>query len=234
MPPAASSVSTRCTSRVPAGSRPLAARRAPAAGGQSGARRQARDVVASRAKPRTRSSATSVSPTRSSTSSMPPEPSPRRRASAARFCRAVSEDAAGPSTNPATPAGRASVLRTGHPKISSSPPSARAGRPGPAASSCPAPLGPTRPCTFSRRDVEIDVVERDHLAKGLDDSARTDGELLGSTIDRRLRRPRGPGIRRPAGAPAGRRIGLLSGACPETRQCVSELGMYAPGTRDGA
>jgi hypothetical protein len=82
-----------------------------------------------------------------------------------------------------------------------------------------------------RRDVEVDAVERDDLAKGLDDSARTDGELPGSIIDRCLRRL---GSRRPAGAPAGRRIGLLSGACPETCQFVSELGMYAPGTRDGA
>jgi hypothetical protein len=86
-----------------------------------------------------------------------------------------------------------------------------------------------------RRDVEVDSVERDDLAKGLDDSGRTDGELPGSIIDRCLRRPGRLGkSRRPAGAPAGRRIGLLSSACPETRQFVSELGMYAPGTRDGA
>jgi hypothetical protein len=87
---------------------------------------------------------------------------------------------------------------------------------------------------LARHDVEVDAIERDDLAKGLDDSARTDGELLGSIIDRCLRRPGRLGSRRSAGVPADRRIGLLSGARPETRQFVSELGMYAPGTRDGA
>jgi hypothetical protein len=76
-----------------------------------------------------------------------------------------------------------------------------------------------------RRDVEVDAVERDDLSKALDDCARTDGELLGPIIDRCLRRPGRLGRRRPAGAAADRRIGLLSGACPETRQYVSELGM---------
>ena len=89
----------------------------------------------------------------------------------------------------------------------------------------PGPVGSDEAVHLPRRDVEVDAVERDHLAKGLDDPARTDGELLGSIIDRCLRRPAHLGSRRPAGAPAGRRIGLLSGACPETRQFVSELGM---------
>jgi hypothetical protein len=52
------------------------------------------------------------------------------------------------------------------------------------------------------RDVEVDAVEGDDLAKGLADPARTNGK------------------RRPAGTPAGRR-----GWCPEARQFVSELGM---------
>jgi hypothetical protein len=83
---------------------------------------------------------------------------------------------------------------------------------------------------LSRLYDEVDAVERDDFAKRLDDSARTDGDLLRSLIDRRLRRL---GSRRPAGAPAGRRIGLLSSACPQAGQGVSGLGIYAPGTRDG-
>src|SRR3954447_21483290 len=81
---------------------------------------------------------------------MPPAPSPRRRASAARFCRAVSEGySPGPSTKPATPSGSASVLRTGLPRISRSPPSASARpRSRPNSVVFPAPFGPTRPCTW--------------------------------------------------------------------------------------
>jgi hypothetical protein len=75
------------------------------------------------------------------------------------------------------------------------------------------------------RDVEVHAVKGDDVAKGFADPARTDGELLGLIIDRCLRRPGRLGSRRPAGAPAGRRIGLLSGACPQTRQYVSVLGM---------
>ena len=104
-----------------------------------------------REKPRTRSSATSVSPTSSSTSSMPAVRAsrPLRAASAARFCRAVSEGySPGPSTKPATPSGAASARLTGTPRISRLPLSATA-RPSSSPSSVvfPAPLGPTRPCT---------------------------------------------------------------------------------------
>jgi hypothetical protein len=97
----------------------------------------------------------------------------------------------------------------------------------------PGPVGSDEAVDLPWRDVEVDAVERDDLAKGLDDSARTDGERLAPIIDRRLLRPGRLGGRRPAGAAAGRRLGLLSGACPETRQFVSELGIYAPGTPDG-
>jgi hypothetical protein len=57
------------------------------------------------------------------------------------------------------------------------------------------------------RDVEVDAVEGDDLAKGFADPARANGK------------------RRPAGTPADRRAVLLFGCCPETRQFVSELGM---------
>jgi hypothetical protein len=63
------------------------------------------------------------------------------------------------------------------------------------------------------RDVEVDAVERDDLAEGLADPARTDGR------------------RRPAGAPAGRRVAMLFG---RTGQFASGLGMKPPGTSDGA
>jgi hypothetical protein len=64
------------------------------------------------------------------------------------------------------------------------------------------------------RDVEVDAVEGDDLAEGLADPART---------NRERRTPRD--VRRPAGSPPGRRVVLLFGCCPETRQFVSELGM---------
>src|SRR4029453_18015388 len=55
----------------------------------------------------------------------------------------------GPSTKPATPSGTASVLRTGRPRISRSPPSALASpRSRPSSVVFPAPFGPTRPCTW--------------------------------------------------------------------------------------
>jgi hypothetical protein len=59
-------------------------------------------------------------------------------------------------------------------------------------------------------DREVDAVERDHLAKGLDDPARPDGVPL-----------------RPAGFPAGR------GVYQEIRQRLSPLGRSAPGTSGG-
>jgi hypothetical protein len=73
------------------------------------------------------------------------------------------------------------------------------------------------------RDVEVDAVEGDDLAEGFRDPARTNCE---------------PSIaqdgRGPAGDPAGRRVVMLFACRPETRQFVSELGMYAPGTCAGA
>jgi hypothetical protein len=63
------------------------------------------------------------------------------------------------------------------------------------------------------RDVEVDAVEGDDLAKGLADPARANRK------------------RRPAGVPAGRRVAMLF-SC--TRQFESELGMVPPGTCAGA
>jgi hypothetical protein len=59
------------------------------------------------------------------------------------------------------------------------------------------------------RDVEVDAIEGDDLAKGLADPARARGKL---------RRPAG-------GSPAGRRVVTLFRWCPETLQRVSGLGM---------
>jgi hypothetical protein len=58
------------------------------------------------------------------------------------------------------------------------------------------------------RDIEVDAVKGDDLAKGFGDPARTN--YTG---------------RRPAGEPAGRRVVTLFSRYPETRQFVSELGM---------
>jgi hypothetical protein len=63
------------------------------------------------------------------------------------------------------------------------------------------------------RELEVDAVERNDLAEGLADRARTNGK------------------RWPGGCPPGRRLVMLFGC---TRQFVSELGMVAPGTCDGA
>jgi hypothetical protein len=72
----------------------------------------------------------------------------------------------------------------------------------------PGPIGPDQTVDLPVRDVEVDAVQRDDLAEGLADPARTNGE-------------------RPAGFPAGRRVVTR---CPEPRQLVSGLGMKAPGT----
>jgi hypothetical protein len=61
---------------------------------------------------------------------------------------------------------------------------------------------------FTFRDVEIDAVEGDDLAKRLADPARTNGEPLGRAV-------------------------MLFSCFPQTRQFVSGLGMNAPGTLDG-
>jgi hypothetical protein len=64
----------------------------------------------------------------------------------------------------------------------------------------------------TRGDLEVDAVEGDDLAKALADPARANRK------------------RRPAGAPAGRRVAMLFS---RTRQFESELGMVPPGTCDG-
>jgi hypothetical protein len=65
---------------------------------------------------------------------------------------------------------------------------------------------------LARRDVEVDAIEGDDLAEGLAETAGTNGK------------------RRPAGAPAGRRVAMLF-SC--TRQFESPFGMVPPGTCDG-
>src|SRR5262245_36149268 len=75
------------------------------------------------------------------------------------------------------------------------------------------PIRADQTMDLALRDAQVDAIEGDHLAKGLADPARANRER-----------------RRPAGCPAGRRVVTLFGCCPETRQRVSELGMYAPGT----
>jgi hypothetical protein len=58
------------------------------------------------------------------------------------------------------------------------------------------------------RDIEVDPVKGNDLAKGLGDPARTDYKRRG-----------------PAGSPVGPRRSMVLGGCRESRQFVSGLGM---------
>jgi hypothetical protein len=72
------------------------------------------------------------------------------------------------------------------------------------------------------RDVEVDPVEGDDLAKRLVDCARPYGKCFMRMVGT------GPAdFLRRAGTP-------LFSRCPDARQCVSGLGRVPPGTCDGA
>jgi len=169
---------------------------------------------------------------------MPPEPSPRRRASAARFCRAVSGGNKGPVRprpgNPRVLEERAS----GAPGSRRSP--ARRGRLGQTEKQgqqrrLPGPLGPTRPCTCPGATSRSTPSSATTSPKDLNDPARTDGDLLGSIIDpvpAASRSSRESNGRRSSGEPVV--SDLLSALVRRLVSSNSELGMYPPGTRDGA
>jgi hypothetical protein len=78
----------------------------------------------------------------------------------------------------------------------------------------PGPVRSDQTMHLALRDVEVDAVKGDDLAKGFADPARTNCKR-----------------RRPAGKPAGRQVVMLFS---QLFQFVSELGMEAPGTCDGA
>ena len=128
-----------------------------------------------REKPRTRSSATSVSPTCSSTSSIPAvgASGPRRAASAARFPRAVSAGySPGPSTKPGDTVGRrqrASDRRAQDLKaaaVGDGQAQQKAEQRG-----LPRAVRPDDAMDLPGCDIQVDAVERDDITEALRDPA---------------------------------------------------------------